>query len=171
MSNEPILRVKRLPHADGLPLPFYATAGAAGMDLHAAVFDPVTIHPQRRALISTGLSVAVPAGYEMQIRSRSGLALKAAVIVLNAPGTIDSDYRGDVAVILFNAGTEPFTVNRGDRIAQAVVAPVVRAAWVEVDDLDATERGDGGFGSTDAPALNSMSPSEVLDWMDDGSAG
>lgn len=144
------LRLKRLAHAEGLPLPAYETSGAAGMDLRAAVDEsaPVTLAPGGRALIPTGLSIAVPAGYEAQVRPRSGLALKFGVTCLNSPGTIDADYRGEVGVILANLGAEPFVVRRGERIAQMVIAPVVQARLLEVEDLDETERGDGGFGST-----------------------
>ncbi|HVZ09377.1 dUTP diphosphatase [Rhodopila sp.] len=142
------VQLRRLPHAEGLPLPTYATAGAAGMDLLAAVTDPVRIEPGARALIPTGLTVALPAGYEMQIRPRSGLALRHGITLPNTPGTIDEDYRGEIQVIVLNAGTEPFVVERGTRIAQAVLAPVVRAAWFEVEALDDTARGSGGFGST-----------------------
>ncbi len=140
--------VQRLPHGQDLPLPDYATAGAAGMDLLAAVSAPVVLRPGERTLIPTGLRVALPAGYEMQIRPRSGLALKHGVVLPNAPGTIDEDYRGELQVIVMNAGDAPFTVERGMRIAQAVVAPVSRATWREAADLDATARGHGGFGST-----------------------
>jgi dUTP pyrophosphatase len=138
--------VQRLPHAEGLPLPAYATEGAAGMDLLAAC--DVTIPPGGRALVPTGLCIALPEGFEMQVRPRSGLALKHGVTVLNAPGTVDSDYRGEVGVILFNTGAEPFAITRGERIAQAVFAPVTRAAWEEVVVLPETRRGTGGFGST-----------------------
>jgi dUTP pyrophosphatase len=143
----PIL-VRRLPHADGLPLPSYATAGAAGMDLLAAIGDPVSVGPGERALIPTGLTIALPPGYELQIRPRSGLALRHGITLPNTPGTIDEDYRGEIAVILLNTGTEPFVVERGARIAQAILAPVSRAEWREVDSLDATIRATGGFGST-----------------------
>lgn len=136
----------------GLPLPRYQTAGAAGADVCAnfgeAARGGVVIAPGARALIPTGLAVAVPEGFEMQLRPRSGLALKHGVTLLNSPGTIDADYRGPLGVILFNAGAEPFHVAHGDRIAQAVVAPVVQAGFVLVDALDDTERGAGGFGST-----------------------
>jgi dUTP pyrophosphatase len=142
------IRVRRLPHNTDLPLPAYATAGAAGMDLIAAVTDPVTIEPGKRALIPTGLAVALPAGYELQIRPRSGLALRHGIILPNAPGTIDEDYRGEVQVIVLNAGDAPFTVERGTRIAQAVLAPVTRARWLETETLDGTARNEGGFGST-----------------------
>jgi len=140
----------QMPHAAGLPAPAYATADAAGMDLSAAVEEnaPVTIAPGARAAIPTGLQLAIPQGYEGQVRPRSGLALKNAVTVLNAPGTIDADYRGEVKVILVNLGAEPFEITRGMRIAQLVFAPVVRAALVQAASLDETVRGDGGFGST-----------------------
>jgi dUTP pyrophosphatase len=142
------IRVRRLPHGEGLPLPSYATAGAAGMDLFAAVTEPVTIEPGKRALIPTGLAIALPPGYELQIRPRSGLALRNGILLPNSPGTIDEDYRGELQVILLNAGDAAFTVERGTRIAQAILAPVVRARWHEVADLDDTARGSGGFGST-----------------------
>ena len=146
------VRLKRLDHAEGLPLPAYETAGSAGMDLRAAVDEgaPVTLPPGGRALIPTGLTMALPEGYEGQVRPRSGLALKFGVTCLNSPGTIDSDYRGEVGVILANMGSEPFTVRRGDRIAQLVVAPFTQARLAEVDSLDDTARGAGGFGSTGA---------------------
>ncbi len=140
--------VKRLPHGEGLPLPGYATPGAAGLDLLAAVTAPVVIPPGGRALIPTGLAIALPPGYELQVRPRSGLALRHGITMPNSPGTVDEDYRGELQVIVLNAGTEPFTIERGMRIAQAVLAPVVRLAWTEVADLDATARGAGGFGST-----------------------
>ena len=142
------IQVRRLPHSDGLPLPAYATPGAAGMDLLAAVAAPVTIEPGKRALIPTGLAIALPPGFELQVRPRSGLALRNGILLPNSPGTIDEDYRGEVQVILLNAGDAPFTVERGMRIAQAVVAPVVRAEWQEVENLDDTTRSTGGFGST-----------------------
>ncbi len=142
------LRVQRLAHAQGLDLPGYATAGAAGMDLLAAVTAPVAVPPGGRALIPTGLRVAVPQGHELQIRPRSGLALRHGITVPNAPGTIDSDYRGELGVIVLNASDREFVVERGMRIAQAVLAPVLRAVWEEVDTLEATARGAGGFGST-----------------------
>lgn len=147
-QGAPVIRVARLPHAEGLPLPAYATEGAAGMDLLAAVEAPLAIPPGGRALVPTGLRIALPAGYELQVRPRSGLALKNGILVANSPGTIDEDYRGELGVIILNAGTEPFTVERGMRIAQAVLAPVVRAAWAEVAELPGTARGAGGFGST-----------------------
>lgn len=142
------IKVVRLPHGAGLPLPSYATPGAAGMDLLAAVQAPVVLPPGGRALIPTGIAVALPPGHELQVRPRSGLALRHGIVLPNAPGTIDEDYRGEVGVILLNAGSEPFTVERGMRIAQAVLAPVLRASWREVEALDGTARGGGGFGST-----------------------
>ena len=138
--------IKRLPHGEGLPLPAYETAGAAGMDLRAA--EAVTLKPGARHLVPTGLSIALPEGYEAQVRPRSGLAVKHGVTVLNAPGTIDSDYRGEVKVPLINHGQQEFVIVRGDRIAQMVIAPVTRIAWSEVDVLDQTVRGAGGFGSS-----------------------
>lgn len=137
-----------LAHGKGLALPDYATPGAAGMDLLAAVTAPVNIAPGRRALIPCGFSMALPTGFELQIRPRSGLALKHGIVVPNSPGTIDEDYRGEVCVILLNASDEHFLVTRGMRIAQAVLAPVFRASWREVETLDETKRGQGGFGST-----------------------
>lgn len=142
------VQVTRLPHAARLPLPSYATPGAAGMDLLAAIAAPMLIPPGGRALVPTGLRIALPAGFEMQVRPRSGLALRHGITVANAPGTIDEDYRGEVQVILLNAGTDAFAVEPGMRIAQAVVAPVERATWREVDALPETARGAGGFGST-----------------------
>jgi len=142
------VRVKRLAHGADLALPSYATAGAAGMDLLAAVDAPLRLAPRQRALIPCGFCIALPAGYEMQVRPRSGLALKSGIMLPNAPGTIDEDYRGEVGVILLNASDEDFLVTRGMRIAQAVVAPVVRVVWAEVETLDETARGAGGFGST-----------------------
>jgi dUTP pyrophosphatase len=142
------IQVRRLPHSEDLPLPAYATPGAAGMDLLAAVPAPVTIDPGKRALIPTGLAIALPPGFEMQVRPRSGLALRNGILLPNSPGPIDEDYRGELQVILLNAGDAPFTVERGMRIAQAVVAPVVRAEWREVESLDDTSRSTGGFGST-----------------------
>ncbi|MDR3537836.1 MAG: dUTP diphosphatase [Acetobacteraceae bacterium] len=140
--------VQRLPHAEGLSLPVYATAGAAGMDLLAAVREPLTIAPGARALVPTGLMIALPPGYELQVRPRSGLALRHGIVLPNSPGTIDEDYRGEVQVIVMNAGDAPFVIERGARIAQAVLSPVVRARWQPVESLDATERNTGGFGST-----------------------
>jgi dUTP pyrophosphatase len=140
------VQVKRLPHGEGLPLPAYATDGAAGMDVVSA--EDVTLAPGARHAVATGLAMAIPQGYEIQVRPRSGLALKHGISVPNTPGTIDSDYRGELKVILINLGAEPFAIARGDRVAQLVLAPVVQAAWDEVAELDATERGAGGFGST-----------------------
>jgi dUTP pyrophosphatase len=146
-STDPIpLRVMRLPHGEGLPLPAYATSGAAGMDIVSA--EDVIIAPGARHAVATGLAVAIPHGFEIQVRPRSGLALKHGITVPNAPGTIDSDYRGEVKVILINHGAEPFAIVRGDRVGQLVVAPVVQGSWLEVEELDATARGEGGFGST-----------------------
>ena len=144
----PDIRVQRLAHAHGLALPAYATEGAAGLDLLAAVAEPVEIPPGGRALIPTGLRMALPNGHELQIRPRSGLALKHGVTLVNTPGTIDEDYRGEIGVILLNTGQSTFTVERGMRIAQAVLAPVTRATLVEATDLDGTARGEAGFGST-----------------------
>ncbi len=141
----PVL-VKRLPHFEGLELPAYATDGAAGMDVLAA--EDVTLPPGGRHAVATGLSVAIPSGYEIQVRPRSGLALKHGISVPNAPGTIDSDYRGELKVILINHGADAFDIRRGDRIAQLVLAPVIRMTWLKVDELDDTARGEGGFGST-----------------------
>ncbi len=150
------IHVIRLPHAQGLDLPSYATPGAAGMDLLAAITGAVTIAPGARVLVPTGLQVALPAGHELQIRPRSGLALKNGILLANSPGTIDEDYRGEIGIIVLNAGDVPFTVERGMRIAQAVLAPVIRAAWAVVETLPATTRGAGGFGSTgtQAPRYN-----------------
>lgn len=141
--------VRRLPHAAGLSLPAYATEGSAGMDLQAAVESDVTLAPGERRLVPSGLALAVPAGYEAQVRPRSGLALEHGVTVLNAPGTVDSDYRGEVGVILANLGEAPYVVRRGSRIAQLVVAPVARAEWQLAERLDPSARGAAGFGSTD----------------------
>jgi len=145
----PVILVKRVSSIQpALPLPDYATAGSAGFDLRADIEEDVLIAPLGRALVPTGLTMAVPAGYELQVRPRSGLAAKYGVTVLNSPGTIDSDYRGEVRVILVNLGDAPFRICRGDRIAQAVLARAIRAALIETDSLDGTERGPGGFGST-----------------------
>jgi dUTP pyrophosphatase len=140
------IQLQRLPHGEGLPLPAYATEGAAGMDVVAA--ETLTLAPAARAAVATGFAIAIPAGHEVQVRPRSGLALKYGVTCLNTPGTIDSDYRGEVKVILANLGHEPFAIARGDRIAQLVPAVVLRAALDEVPTLDETVRGVGGFGST-----------------------
>ena len=138
--------VRRLPHFDGLDLPAYATDGAAGMDVLSA--EDVTLAPGARHAVATGLAVAIPHGFEIQVRPRSGLALKHGITVPNTPGTIDSDYRGELKVILINHGNADFAVRRGDRIAQLVLAPVTRASWLAVEELDETLRGEGGFGST-----------------------
>ncbi len=152
MAEPPILdlmvSVQRLAHGLDLPLPAYATAQSAGLDLMAAIEGEVVLSPGARQLIPTGLAIALPAGFEAQVRPRSGLALKHGITVLNSPGTIDADYRGEVKVLLVNHGAEPFTLKRGDRIAQMVVAPVTRIAWNVVAALDETERGAGGYGST-----------------------
>ena len=140
--------VQRLPHGAGLPLPAYATEDAAGLDLLAAVAEPVELAPGARRLVPTGISIALPPGYEAQVRPRSGLALKHGVTLLNSPGTIDADYRGEVGVILINLGEAPFRLQRGDRIAQLVIAPVARLAWRESESLPESPRGAGGFGST-----------------------
>jgi dUTP pyrophosphatase len=140
--------ITRLPHNADLPLPSYETSQAAGMDLPAAVEADLVIEPGRRAMVPTGLAIALPAGYEAQVRPRSGLAAKNGVTVLNSPGTVDADYRGEVKVILINLGDAPFTITRGMRIAQMVIAPVTQAAMVEVAALPETARGAGGFGST-----------------------
>ena len=133
---------------DGALLPEYQTSGSAGADLHAYLAEPVTLNPMERKLIPTGLCVELPAGYELQVRPRSGLALKYGITVLNTPGTVDSDYRGELCVLLINLGSEPFTVRHGDRIAQAVVAPAVRVSFVQTDALSKTGRGTDGYGST-----------------------
>lgn len=140
--------VRRLAHARDLPLPSYATEGAAGLDLVAAITEPLTVPPRGRALVPTGLEVALPSGFELQIRPRSGLALRHGIVLPNSPGTIDADYRGEIRVILLNAGEASFTLTRGMRIAQAVLAPVVRLRWQEVGELAPTKRAAGGFGST-----------------------
>jgi dUTP pyrophosphatase len=144
------VRIERLPHAAGLPLPAYATAGSAGMDLCAAIAEdqPMTLAPGGRVLVPTGLRIALEAGYEAQVRPRSGLALKYGITCLNTPGTVDSDYRGEVGVILANLGADDFIIRRGDRIAQMVIAAYAHAAVTEVETLDETARGTGGFGST-----------------------
>ena len=149
--NNVTVSVTRLPHGDDLPLPGYATTDSAGMDLLAALDEDLALAPRARALVPTGLIIALPPGYEAQVRPRSGLALKNGITVLNSPGTIDADYRGEVKVILANLGDENFTISRGMRVAQMVVAPVTRLAWNEVGseaDLPSSERGAGGFGST-----------------------
>ncbi len=142
----------RLPHGEGLPVPTYMTEHAAGADLQAAVREQLTLLPGARALVPTGFSIALPQGYEAQIRPRSGLAIRSGVTCLNAPGTIDADYRGELAVVLANFGNDPFVIRRGDRIAQIVIAPVSRAGFALVDELPPTARGGGGFGSTGVSA-------------------
>lgn len=146
MADQIAVQVTRLPNGIGLDLPHYATGGAAGMDVVSA--ETVTLAPGARHAVATGLAMAIPHGYEIQVRPRSGLALKHGVTVPNTPGTIDSDYRGELKVIMINHGSEPFAIERGDRVAQLVLAPVTQAAWHEVDELAETERGTGGFGST-----------------------
>lgn len=148
MSAAPTVAIVRLPEAEGLPLPAYMSAGAAGADVVAALAEDLVLAPGARALVPTGLALEVPPGYEVQVRPRSGLAYRHGVTLLNTPGTIDSDYRGPLGVILVNLGSEPFVIRRGERIAQLVVAPVVQAAFREADLLAASERGQGGFGST-----------------------
>jgi dUTP diphosphatase len=150
LSTKVAVELQRLAHADGLPLPAYQTTEAAGLDLLAAVPDgePLTLSPGKYALVPTGLAIALPAGHEAQVRPRSGLAAKHGVTVLNSPGTIDADYRGEIKVILINHGGTPFVIRRGERIAQMVIAPIVQAALVPVASLSATDRGGGGFGST-----------------------
>lgn len=140
------VRIKRLPHGHGLDLPAYATSGAAGMDIVSA--ENITLRPGSRHAVPTGFAVAIPSGYEIQVRPRSGLALKHGVTVPNTPGTIDSDYRGELKVIMINHSDDNFPIQRGDRIAQLVLSPVTQGAWEEVNELDDTERGAGGFGST-----------------------
>ncbi|GAA0269291.1 dUTP diphosphatase [Alteraurantiacibacter aestuarii] len=146
MTERVPVRIKRLPHSHGLDMPAYATQGAAGMDVLAA--EGVILRPGTRHAVATGFAVAIPSGYEIQVRPRSGLALKHGITVPNTPGTVDSDYRGEVKVILINHSDDNFTIQRGDRIAQLVVSPVTLARWEEVDELDDTARGAGGFGST-----------------------
>jgi dUTP pyrophosphatase len=150
LSTKVTVELQRLPHAEGLPLPAYQTNDAAGLDLMAAVAEnePLTLAPGQYALVPTGLAIALPPGYEAQVRPRSGLAAKHGVTVLNSPGTIDADYRGEIKVILINHGQTAFVVKRGERIAQMVIAPMVQAALVPVSTLSATDRGTSGFGST-----------------------
>lgn len=146
----PVVRFRRLDSNTDLPIPAYATAGAAGFDLRAAVpaGTPTVLAPGERALVPTGFTCAVPHGYEMQVRPRSGLATKHGISIVNSPGTVDSDYRGPLMICLINLGTEPFSINRGDRIAQAVIAPAPQLTLIEAEELDDTTRGDRGFGST-----------------------
>jgi dUTP pyrophosphatase len=146
--EEVVVPVTVLPHGEGLELPAYATPGAAGCDLRAAVTEPLTLAPGARALVPTGIALAIPRGFEGQVRMRSGLALRQGLALLNAPGTIDSDYRGEVRIILANLGSEPVTLSRGERIAQLVLAPVARAKLARAGALPQTERETGGFGST-----------------------
>ena len=150
MSTEASVEVgiARTEEGKDLPLPCYATKDAAGMDLHAAVLEPMVLQPGERRLISTGIRIALPPGFEAQVRPRSGLALRHGISIVNSPGTIDADYRGTVQVVLINHGSEPFTIQRGDRIAQMIVAPVTRAEWKLADNLDTSARGEGGFGHT-----------------------
>ncbi len=148
MTESVAIPIRVLPNGEGLQLPAYATAGSAGMDVLAA--EDTTLRPGARRAIATGLAMAIPDGFEIQVRPRSGLAFKHGISVPNTPGTIDCDYRGELKILLINHGDEPFAIVRGDRIAQLVLAPVVRAQWREVDTLDDTPRGDGGFGSTGA---------------------
>lgn len=146
MTRRPTLAIERLPHAAGLPLPAYATAASAGLDLRAAVDQPITLEAGSRRLIPTGLRVAIPSGFEGQVRMRSGLALQHGLALPNAPGTIDSDYRGELQVLVINLGDAPFTIERGARIAQLVIAPVQQVDVQEVPSVEATARGEGGFG-------------------------
>lgn len=150
MSSTVTIEIRQLPHAEGLPLPAYQTAHAAGLDLQAAVpeTEPLVLAAGHHAMVPTGLSIALPDGHEAQVRPRSGLAARHGVTVLNAPGTIDADYRGEICVLLINHGSEAFTIRRGERIAQMVIAPVARAELIVVTSLSTTERGSGGFGST-----------------------
>ena len=147
MSN-PVVHIQKLPHGEGLDLPFYATSHAAGADIRAAINEDVVIEAGKHTLIKTGFAMALPDNYEAQIRPRSGLALKHGVSILNTPGTIDADYRGEVGVILVNHGSQPFTIQRGDRIAQMIIAPFVQADFQQLSELSETERGTGGFGSS-----------------------
>ncbi len=142
------VKVTVLPHGVGLPLPAYATAQSAGMDLYAAVENEIILKPGKRILVPTGIAIALPENYEAQIRPRSGLALKSGITIPNAPGTIDADYRGEIQAIIMNSGDEDFTITRGMRIAQMIVAPVVQIKWNQVENLDQSARGSGGFGST-----------------------
>ncbi len=142
------IKFKKLPHAKDLALPGYETGSAAGMDIRAALVKPITLNPGERTLIPTGLQMALPEGYEAQIRPRSGLAIRNGITMLNSPGTIDADYRGEVKVIAINHGQDEFVINHGDRIAQMVIAPVIQLPIKEVSELDETDRGEGGFGST-----------------------
>ena len=159
MTGQAVIRILTLPHFDGLALPRYATEGAAGMDVEAALETDLTLAPGQRMAVPTGLSMAIAAGHEIQVRPRSGLALRHGITVANTPGTIDSDYRGEVKILLVNLGDTPFVITRGMRIAQLVLAPVTRATLEQVDSLEDTDRGSGGFGSTG------------IDTISDGSGG
>lgn len=159
MTGQAVIRILTLPHFDGLALPRYATEGAAGMDVEAALEADLTLAPGQRMAVPTGLSMAIAAGHELQVRPRSGLALRHGITVANTPGTIDSDYRGEVKILLVNLGDTPFVITRGMRIAQLVLAPVTRATLEQVDSLEDTDRGSGGFGSTG------------IDTISDGSGG
>ena len=151
MSHDtPLIKIKQLPHGHGLPAPTYQTEGASGMDVHAALQVPVTLGPGDIQCIPTGIALEIPPGYEVQVRARSGLALKHGIGIVNAPGTIDSDYRGEVKILLTNFGAAAFIVRRGDRIAQMIIARYAHVAWEERDSLDTTARGAGGFGHTGA---------------------
>jgi dUTP pyrophosphatase len=146
--NKVKVHIQKLPHGEDLALPRYESELAAGMDLRAAVDEPITLAPGERKLIPVGIAIALPAGYEAQVRPRSGLALKHGITCLNSPGTVDADYRGEIRIILINLGQEPFTISRGERIAQMIIAPVTQGEWVEVNSLDETKRGADGFGSS-----------------------
>ncbi|MFO7974850.1 MAG: dUTP diphosphatase [Candidatus Hydrogenedentota bacterium] len=148
MTNPLRVQISREPGAEDIPLPQYETAHAAGMDVRAAVLEPVTLAPGGRALVPTGLRIALPPGYEAQIRPRSGLAINHGLSLLNSPGTIDADYRGEIRIIIANLGQDPYTIKRGDRIAQMIIAPVTQVQWDLVNTLESTARGEGGFGST-----------------------
>jgi dUTP pyrophosphatase len=157
LSAAPVtVRITRLPGGRGLPLPTRATAGSAGFDLHAALEDELVLEPGDRALVPTGFAIAVPSGHEAQVRPRSGMALRHGLVLPNAPGTIDADYRGELSVIVMNAGRERITLRRGERIAQIVVAPVSDARFLEVESLDETSRGAGGFGHTGSAPSRSV---------------
>ncbi|MFP6583675.1 MAG: dUTP diphosphatase [Candidatus Hydrogenedentota bacterium] len=147
-DNSVPIRIVVEPHAQELPLPEYETINSAGMDLRAAIYEPVIVEPGHRTLIPTGIRIALPSGTEAQVRPRSGLAIRQGISMVNSPGTIDADYRGEIQVILINHGQETVTIERGERIAQLVIAPVLHAEWDRVDSLDDTKRGDGGFGHT-----------------------
>ncbi len=148
MPNAPVIRVQRLPHAEGLELPSYASEGSAGADLRAAVDDPLVVAPGARVAVPTGLILEIPPGWEGQVRPRSGLAIRHGLTLINAPGTVDSDYRGELKVLMVNLGAEAVTVHRGDRVAQLVLAPARQSSFVETDEVAETSRGAGGFGST-----------------------